>query len=67
MLEVEILKRLIYEANVQINVLAQICQCSPSAIANYAKGSSLPTGTKQIAIKEGLKKYKELINEIIQE
>lgn len=67
MVEIEMLRRLIQEANVQANVLAQLCHCSPSAIANYVRGTSLPTGAKLIGIKEGLRKYKEMINNIIKE
>lgn len=63
--ELEILRRLVYEANVQTNVLAKFCQCSPSAMANYIKGINLPSGSKLIAIKEGLKKYREMVNQII--
>jgi len=65
--EIEILKHLIYDAKVQLNVLAQFCNCSPSAIANYIRGASIPSGTKLIGIKEGVRKYKELINSIIME
>ena len=67
MREVDILKQLVFEANVQINVLAKLCNCSPSAIANYIRGTNLPTGSKQLSIKEGIRKYKELIDQIIQE
>jgi len=63
--EIEMLRRLIDEANVQANVLAQLCNCAPSTIANYARGRALPNGSKRLAIQEGLKKYKELINNII--
>lgn len=67
MLEIEQLKRLINEANVQINVLAQLCHCAPTTIYNYARNISIPNGSKLLAIREGLRKYKELINEIIKE
>lgn len=67
MRELEVLRRLANEANVQINVLAKFCQCSPSAMANYIRGTNLPNGSRLIAIKEGLKKYKEMINQIIKE
>lgn len=59
------LKRLVEECNVQLNVLAQFCKCTPSSIANYIKGTSLPTGARLIAIQEGLTKLKEMINDII--
>ena len=65
--ELEILRRLVYEANVQTNVLAKFCQCSPSAMANYIKGINLPSGSRLIAIKQGLRKYKEMVNQIIGE
>ena len=65
--EITILQRLVFEAKVQINVLAQFCNCSPSAIANYIRGASVPSGTKLIGIKEGINKYKTLINSIIME
>ena len=67
MIEIKMLKRLVNEANVQINVLTNLCHCSPSAIANYIRGTNLPSGSKLIAIKEGLRKYKEMINQIIYE
>ena len=67
MMEIEQLRRLINEANVQINVLAQLCHCAPTTIYNYARGTSIPNGTKLLNIREGLKKYKELINSIIME
>ena len=46
MKDIEILKRLVNEANVQLNVLARLCNCSPSGLANYIRGVSLPTGSK---------------------
>ena len=65
--EIKKLQYLIEQANVQINVLAQFCGCSPSAIANYVRGVSTPSGTKLLMIRSGLKKYKEMINRIIGE
>ena len=67
MKEVEMLKHLAADAKIQINVLAELCHCSPTAIANYIHDVNLPTGSKQLAIQEGLRKYKEMINRIIQE
>ena len=67
MKEVEKLKLLVFEAKVQINVLAQFCNCAPSTIYNYANGLSTPHGAKLLAIKEGMKKYQELINTIMEE
>lgn len=65
--EVEMLKKLVYEANVQVNVLAQLCQCSPSGISKYIRGECIPGGVKILTIREGLRKYKEMINKIIKE
>ena len=65
--EIQILKRLVSEANVQINVLSKFCDCSFSAISKYIHDESIPSEKKNLLIKEGLKKYKELINDIIKE
>lgn len=65
--EVDMLKRLAFEAGVQTSVLAKLCDCSPSAIGNYLHDHSLPNGSKLANINKGLQEYKELINEIIQE
>lgn len=65
--EVEELKRLVSEAFVRQDVLARFCQCSPASIQNYIRGTSTPNGSRTIAIKEGLRKYKEMINQIIRE
>ena len=65
--EVIMLKRLAAEAKVPIAVLAELCHCTGPCITNYTHDRSLPNGTKVIAIREGLKKYKELINDIILE
>ena len=59
------LRRLVEEANVQTNVLAQLCHCHPSSIYKYIRGNSIPTGAHIMAIREGLQKYKEMINNII--
>lgn len=67
MIEIEILRRLTEEMNISVSALARFCHCSPSAMANYVRGVSLPTGAKLIGIKEGLRKYKEMINQIIEE
>jgi transcriptional regulator with XRE-family HTH domain len=63
--EIRKLRLLIEQANVQTNVLGQLCGCSPSAITKYIRGISSPSGTKLLMIREGLKKYKEMIDEII--
>lgn len=67
MRELEILRRLVNEANVQTNVLAKLCNCSVSAMANYIKGINMPSGSRIIAIREGLKKYREMVDNIIRE
>ena len=67
MKEVEELRRLVNEALVRQDLLARLCQCSPASIQNYIHGTSLPSGSRMIAIKEGLRKYKEMINQIIEE
>lgn len=65
--EIKQLQLLIERANVQINVLAQLCGCSPSAINKYVRSLSTPSGAKLLMIRSGLKKYKEMIDEIIGE
>ena len=65
--ELEILKKLIKEANVRKDVLARLCNCTPASIQNYIQGRSIPSGTKLLSIREGLKNYKALINSIIEE
>lgn len=65
--EVEKLKRLVSEANIQVNVLAQLCNCSQSGMSKYIRGECVPGGLKLLAIRNGLKKYKEMIDEIIGE
>lgn len=67
MAEIETLRRLLDEANVQTNVLAELCQCSSASIKNYSSGRVLPNGQRLLAIKEGLQKYKKMIDEIIGE
>ncbi len=69
MLECEILTKL-NDPNgpdVSLTTLAHFCNCSVSAIKNYVTGKRLPNGEKVVSIREGLKRYKKLINEIIQE
>lgn len=63
--EIEMLRRLIEEGGVPVNVLARLCQCSPTSIFNYIRKGAIPTGSKYIGIREGLIKYKELVNNII--
>ena len=65
--EVEELQKLVDIAHVRKDVLAQFCNCTPTSIQNYVKGYSVPNGTKLMGIKDGLKKYRELINSIIVE
>lgn len=67
MKEVEILKRLVSEANVQVNILARLCNCSQSGMSKYLHDECIPGGLKLLSIREGLKKYKEMIDEIIGE
>ena len=64
--ELEILKRLVNEGHVQLNVLAEMCHCSVGSIFNYINGVSMPSGSKILNLREGLKQYKEMINNIIQ-
>lgn len=65
--EVIMLQRLFREAKVPISVLAQFCSCSANGMANYVKGQTLPNGARLVAIREGLQKYKELMQEILGE
>lgn len=59
------LQRLVKEAKVPLVVLAELCDCSAASIKNYISGASLPNGSRIKAIEEGLKRYKETINRII--
>lgn len=67
--EIDTLKYLLDPSGpaVPLNVLARLCHCTGVTIQNYIHGRSIPTGTKMMGIKEGLRKYKEMINNIIQE
>lgn len=47
-------------------VLARECQCSPASIQNYIIGKSIPSGTKQINIKEGLANWLQKQRQIIE-
>ena len=66
MKEVEMLRAL-KECGISIALLAQECNCSRATIINYINGASLPTGTKQILIRDGLKNFVNKLTEIIEE
>jgi len=51
--EVIKLKQLI-DFGISITLLAQECHCAQSTIYKYINGESIPTGSKQMAIKDGL-------------
>ena len=65
--EITTLRRLVEEAHISISALAQFCNCAIPTMHNYLKGTSLPNGARLVAIREGLQKYKELMQEILGE
>lgn len=60
------LKQLL-DLGIPTTVLARECQCSPASIQNYIIGKSLPSGTKSLGIREGLRHFTEKINSITKE
>lgn len=52
---------------IPVHVLARECQCAPSSIQNYMKDRSVPNGSKQITIKDGLDRLLNTITQIIKE
>lgn len=64
--EVQKLKYLI-DFGIQISLLARECHCAQSTIYKYINGESIPSGSKQIALKEGLNHFTETINSITRE
>lgn len=66
MKEVEMLRAL-KECGISIALLAQECNCSRATIINYINGASLPTGTKQILIRDGLKNFVNKLTAIVEE
>ena len=62
--EIEIIERLLKEAEVNIITLANYFDCVPASIRNYLLGGK-PNKTKIQNIRKGLIEYKKLINEII--
>lgn len=61
------LKDLIEKAGVPMVIMAEKCKCSPKSIKNYITGDFAPNGTRLMAIREALKEYKDLINQIIKD
>lgn len=57
----------LYEFGISIPVLARECHCSPASIQNYITGRTLPTGTKQMAIKDGINHILTILTQIIKE
>lgn len=57
----------LFELGIPVTILARICNCGEASIHNYIKGRSLPSGNKQIIIREGLDKLLKQIKEIIEE
>jgi hypothetical protein len=60
------LKQLI-DFGIPITILARECHCSPASIQNYLIGKSIPSGTKQIAMKDGLNHILNTVIQIIRE
>lgn len=69
MVEIEELKLLLDQNGpaIPLNILARYCGCTRTSIQNYIQGKSIPSGTKLLGIRKGLKEYKETINKIIKE
>ena len=64
----EILKlKQLTDYGIPILVLARECHCSVTSIRNYISGASIPNGSKQIAIKDGLNHILNTLAEIIKE
>lgn len=57
----------LFDLGIPMTVLARECRCSPASIQNYIIGKSLPSGTKILGIKEGLRHFAEKINSITRE
>jgi hypothetical protein len=64
--EVEKLRRL-NDFGIPVHVLARECHCVPASIQNYIKERSIPSGSKQIAIKDGLNHLLNTITQIVEE
>jgi hypothetical protein len=60
------LKQLL-DLGIPMTVLARECHCSPASIQNYINGKSIPSGTKALGIKEGLRHFTDKINSITRE
>ena len=64
----EVLKlKQLTDFGIQISLLARECHCAQSTIYKYINDESLPTGNKQIAIKDGLNHILNHIEAIIRE
>lgn len=55
------------EFGIPVHVLARECHCAPASIQNYMKDRSLPNGSKQMAIKDGLNHLLNTITQIVKE
>ena len=64
--EVLKLKRLI-DFGISIAMLARECHCAQSTIYKYINGESIPSGSKQMAIKDGLNHILNNVEAIIRE
>lgn len=62
---IEIIRRLIEEAEIPLYIIAKKCKCTPTCIQNYLHGRSTPNKTKRSTIYQGLKQYRQIIDEII--
>jgi len=64
----EIMKiKKLFDFGIPISVIARECHCSPVSIRNYLSGASLPNGSKQIAMKDGLNHLLDVMIKIIKE
>ena len=59
--------QMLFDFGIPIQILARECRCSPSSIRNYIAGTALPSGSKQIAIKDGLNNILSSLETIIRE
>lgn len=59
------IKRLL-DLGIPMTVLARECHCSPASIQNYIIGKSIPSGSKQIGIKDGLNQWLNKQKQIIE-
>lgn len=66
MKEITQLQRL-YDFGIPVTILARECNCSLATMHNYIHNRSIPTGTKMLEIKNGLKQMLNKIYQIVEE